>query len=86
LPLSHYADGNGNVSIDTDNATDAKWLALALNTLYIPYEEDDLGDVGMIYYGFNFRIEDIKENCPTLYKSMKEMDMKNNIYKDLSIN
>jgi hypothetical protein len=45
LPLSHYANCSGVVSIDTDSATDASWIKLALKTLCIPYEENDYGDV-----------------------------------------
>jgi hypothetical protein len=86
IPISHYADGNGNISIDTDSSTDAKWLMLALNTLCIPYQEDDFGDGDTNYFGFNFRIEDIKKDCPTLYICLKEMDAKNKIYKDLNLN
>lgn len=86
LPISHYADGNGNISIETDSATDAKWIMLALNTLCIPYEENAYAEVGTIIYGFDFKITDIKQECPSLYESMKEMDNNNKAYKNLSKN
>ena len=44
LPQSHYADGNGVVSVDTESTSDAKWIKLALNTLLIPYEEKEYGE------------------------------------------
>lgn len=86
LPKSHYADGSGNVSIDTDSASDASWIKLALNTLLIPYEEKEYGDDDMTFIDFEFNINDIKDNCPNLYKKMKDMDAKNKIYKDLNLN
>jgi hypothetical protein len=86
LSQSLYADGNGIVSMDTDNSTDASWIMLALNTLCIPYEVEYYDDIDSSYIDFNFRIEDIKINCPTLYKKMKEMDTKNKIYKHTNLN
>jgi hypothetical protein len=86
LPISCYADGNGNISIETDRATDASWIKLALNTLCITYKENDYGDIDTTFYGFDFKIIDIKEECPSLYISMKEMDNNNKNYKNLSKN
>ena len=86
LPISHYADGNGVGSIDTDSVSDACWIKLALNTLLIPYEEKEYGDDDLTFIDFEFCIEDLKENCPALYKQLKEMDTKNKIYKGLNIN
>jgi hypothetical protein len=86
LPQSLYADGNGNVSLYTENASDASWIKLALNTLCIPFEENEYGDDDVIFIDIEFNINDIKENCPTLYKSMKELDTKNKIYKNTSLN
>ena len=86
LPISCYADGTGNVSLETDNITNAKWIMLALNTLCIPYEENGYAEVGTIIYGFNFKITDIKQECPSFYGIMKEMDNNNKIYKNLSNN
>lgn len=86
LPQSLYADGNGTVSLDTDNSSDASWIKLALNTLCIPFEEKEYGDGEMIFIDIEFNINDIKENCPALYKSMKELDTKNKIYKNTSLN
>ncbi len=85
IPQSHYAC-DGNISVDTDNVTDVKWIKLALDTLSIPYEEKSYGDDNNMFFDFEFRIVDIKNNCPALYKSMKEMDAKNKICKNLNIN
>ncbi len=85
IPQSHYAC-DGNISIDTDNVTDVKWIKLALNTLCIPYEEKSYGDDNNVFFDIEFRIEDIKNDCPALYKSMKEMDAKNKIYKQTNLN
>jgi hypothetical protein len=86
LPQSHYANGGGVVSLDTDSATDAKWITLALNTLSIPYEENEYGDGDMTFIDIEFNLEDLRTDCPTLYKKMKEMDTKNKIYKNTSVN
>jgi hypothetical protein len=85
LPQSHYANGSGVVSLDTDNAANASWIKLALNTLLIPYEENEYGEGDSTFIDIEFNIKDIKENCPTLYKKMKKMDTKNKIYKNTSL-
>ena len=77
LPQSLYADGNGIVSIDTDNPSVASWIKLALNTLCIPFEENEYGDAINVFIDIEFNINDIKENCPTLYNRMKELDANN---------
>ena len=86
LPISCYANGSGFVSLDTDNSTDASWIKLALNTLFITYTENEYGEDNKIFFDIEFRIEDLLQECPTLYKKMKEMDAKNKIYKDLNLN
>lgn len=86
LPISLYADGNGNISIDTDTLTDAKWIKLALDTILIPYEENEYGDGDMTFIDIEFRIDDLKQDCPNLYKELKEMDAKNKIYKNTNLN
>ena len=86
LPMSLYANGNGVVSVDTDSATEAKWIKLALNTLLIPYEEKEYGEGTTIFIDIEFHIEDLRTDCPNLYKKMKEMDEKNKIYKHTNLN
>ncbi len=86
LPQSLYADGNGVISIDTDSATDASWIKLALDTLCINFRENEFGEGDMTFIDIEFHIDDLKNNCPTLFKKMKEMDAKNKLNKSLNIN
>jgi hypothetical protein len=86
MPVSLYADGNGNVSLDTDTLTDAKWIKLALDTLCINFQETEYGEGDKTFIDIEFCIDDLKINCPALYKKMKEMDAKNSLYKALNIN
>ena len=83
---SLYADGCGNISVDSYTVNDAKWIKLALNTLCINFQENEFGDGEKTFIDIEFRIDDLKINCPTLYKKMKAMDAKNKIYKNLNIN
>jgi hypothetical protein len=74
LPHTRYADGDGNVSVYTNDATDANFIELALGSLHIHYEAYDyLDDNDDFVFGFDFRLEDIKDECPTFYKSVKEI-------------
>jgi hypothetical protein len=78
--LSHtqYNDGEGNISVYTGNASDANWIELALDTLNIQFETHEyLSDNGLIYFGFEFTIEDIQVDCPILYNSIKALDNSN---------
>lgn len=86
LPQSLYADGCGNISVDTDSLNDASWIKLALNTLRIPFEENEYGDGNMNFIDIEFRIEDLQQDCPILYNRMKAMDAKNKIYKHTNLN
>jgi ribosome biogenesis SPOUT family RNA methylase Rps3 len=86
LPQSICADGNGVICVDTDNSTDASWIKLALKTLCIPFEENEYGDEDLIFIDIEFNIEDLKKDCPILYKNMKNMDAKNKIYRYTNLN
>jgi hypothetical protein len=86
FPQAIYADGCGNVSLDVYDVKEVKWVELALNTLCIPFEVNEFGNGDSTYIDFEFCIEDLKENCPALYKQLKEMDAKNKIFKGLNIN
>lgn len=84
LPRTHYADGDGNISVYTANATDANWIELALDSLNITYNAYDyVDDNDDFVFGFDFRIEDIKDECPNFYKDMKALDTNNMIHKNL---
>ncbi len=86
LPQSLYANGNGVVSVDTDRKSDASWIKLELTALLIPYEENEFGEGDLTFIDIEFRLEDLRSECPALYKRMKEMDAKNKLYKNLNIN
>lgn len=81
-----YADGCGNMSVDTYSLTEAKWIKLALNTLHIDFQETVYGESDMTFVDIEFCIDDLKINCPALYKEMMEMDAKNRLFKGLNIN
>jgi hypothetical protein len=84
LPDTSYADGDGKVSVYTDDATDANFIELALDSLRISYEAYDyLDDNDDLVFGFDFRIEDIEEECPTFFQSMKELGNNNLIHKNV---
>jgi hypothetical protein len=84
LPQTRYADGDGNVSVYTEDATDANFIELALDSLHISYEAyDNADDKDDFVFGFDFRIEDIEDECPAFYQSMKELDNNNLIYNSL---
>jgi hypothetical protein len=85
LPHTYNVDGKGIISVYAGNATDANWIELALHSLHVFYESYDyLDDNHDFVFGIDFRIEDIKGGCPTLYKRMKELKTKNSIYNDLN--
>lgn len=84
LSHTHYADGDGNISVYTNDATDANWIELALNTLDITFDENDYVDGNdEIMFGFEFRIEDIKNDCPSFYLKMEDLDSNNFIHKQI---
>jgi hypothetical protein len=84
LPHSYCCDGKGNVSVYTGNATDANWIELALESLHIAYNAYDYVDGNNeILFGFDFKIEDVKSECPFFHKRMKNLDVSSEIYKKL---
>lgn len=78
LSHTHYADGNGNVSVYTGDATDANFIELALNSLQVSFEAYDyLDENKALVFGFDFRLEDIRNECPTFYNEMKKINSNN---------
>lgn len=77
LSDSMYADGYGNMSVYTSSVSDYNWMRLALNTLKITYEESDNGGYNNMLHGFEFRIEAIKNECPSLYERMIKLNINN---------
>jgi hypothetical protein len=86
FPQALYADGSGNVSLDVYDVTEVKWIELALQTISINFKENEYTEDDLTIIDIEFRLEDLQENCPALYKQLKEMDAKNKIYKGLNIN
>jgi len=79
LPHTMYADGKGNVTICTDSVTDSHWIDMALDTLMIKYKTVTVGydpDPQKQYFEvqWEFKIEDIKDDCPTLCKKWEISD------------
>lgn len=74
LPHMHVADGNGNMSFYTDSVTDVRWITLALNTLGISFQTFDERSYKITFFWFEFKIEDLKEDCPVLYTKWKQED------------
>lgn len=72
---SYYPCGGGNIIVYTLEPSNAAWIRLALDTLKIIYNinEYDNGD-NRVLRGFDFNIEDIKGECPSLYGRFKELD------------
>ena len=71
--VTHHADGRGNITIRADTVSDSRWIDLALDTLGIKYEAFIAGydpDAAKQYFAvqWEFKIEDIKTECPNLYK------------------
>jgi hypothetical protein len=71
LPHTHYLDVDGNVSVNTGNATDANFIELALTTLQISFEAYDYFDDSKGFvFGFDFKLEDIQHDS-LFWKSLK---------------
>ncbi len=92
LPHTMYADGKGNVTISSDNVSDSHWIDLALDTIGIKYESVTVGydpDPEKQYFEvqWEFKIEDIKVDCPALYEEWEISDDANthrhNVAKEL---
>lgn len=78
LQCGCYADGNGIACVHTENVTNASFIELALKTLEIQFEQHDSFDSNdALCISFYFRIEDIRNDCPTFYEDMREMDIVN---------
>lgn len=76
------ADGEGNGTFYTNKVADSHLIELALSTLGIKYKYNEYGDHDLFRMGYDFRIEDIKEYCPFIYKMMSELNIMNKKHKD----
>ena len=86
FPQAFYADGCGHITLDIYDVKEVIWIELALQTLCINFKENEYTEDDVTIIDIEFRLEDLQENCPALYKQMKKMDAKNKIYKGLNIN
>ena len=76
-----YADGCGIMTVFTDSVTNARLMLLALNTLNIPFEEYENGNNEDITIWYEFKVADIKIDCPSLYEDMMKFNSLNLEYK-----
>ncbi|MCU4175504.1 hypothetical protein [Carboxylicivirga sp. N1Y90] len=74
---SQYADGNGSVSLYTSCVRDAQWMELALSTLNVKFEYQEMIDKNDEFlFEYNFLLGDIEDTCPALYKNLNELNSK----------
>lgn len=88
LTVTHYADGLGNITITADTVSDSRWIDLALDTINVKYESDILEhdpdpenpfDDFIFEISWQFRIEEVKDDCPNLYVKWMGMNLLNSI-------
>lgn len=78
LPKPSHVDGEGNMSFYLGNQTNASLIELELDKLNISYGTFEFNDdCEEATFGFEFRINDIQGNCPTLYNTLKELGINN---------
>ncbi|MBN2571390.1 MAG: hypothetical protein JXA68_04625 [Ignavibacteriales bacterium] len=83
VPHTHYADGDGNISVYTDDTLHASLIELALEVLQLSFDTFDfIDDDNDLTIEFIFRIDDIMDGCPTYYHKMKELNRNNKNYKN----
>jgi hypothetical protein len=88
LPMEHIALGQGKIIIVIPDINDYPWIELALDTIGVKYQceiFDNLPDQGedvFLSIQYEFRIEDIKEECPILYAEWKKIDLINSFRKN----
>ena len=83
------ADGHGNITLISECFSDSRWIDLALTTLGVTYVKDELEhdpdpedpDDGFFFeIHWEFKIEDIKDDCPILYAKWTKMDLLNSSF------
>ena len=84
LAESRFPSEDGNVMVYTLEPSNVAWIKLALDTLNISYDINDYDHCdNRVLWGFDFSIEGLKSECPTLYKRLKKMDEEYEAYMDL---
>jgi len=86
LPQMIIPFGEGEVSLITDCVADADRIKSALGILCIHFNLNEYSNDLQYIIDFELYIDDLKINCPALYKEMKAMDAKNKIYKNTNLN
>lgn len=82
IPHTHYADGDGKISVYTNDAVHASLIELALETLQLSFQTSDFfDDENEVTIEFNFGVEDINGLCPNYYRKMKELNKNNRKHK-----
>ena len=71
-----FADGNGKATVRTTEMYNSEWINLALDTLKIKWELFESEIEFDYYYDFEFQIEDIKEECPSLYRKLTDENIR----------
>lgn len=84
-PHTVHPDGKGNIMICTDSLSLSIWIDLALDTLDIEYESSTIGydpdpEKQCFEVRWEFRIEDIKEECPAIYDEWMQLNERNAQY------
>lgn len=73
MSTSRYADGKGVVCFYADEIK-FPWVELALKTLGINYIKDEIELDCNTVISFKLLLEALKDECPSLYKEMWEMN------------
>jgi hypothetical protein len=79
LTSAYSVNGEGDVRITADTISVSRWIDLALETLGIKYEthtvdKDPEPEEQYFKVQWEFKIEDIKAECPNLYNKWIIMD------------
>ena len=75
---TYSANGDGVASLYCDDAVEYHLMDLAFEQMKIDYDIDEYkNDYGGYTTEFMFFIEDIKLECPILYRSLKNLNFRN---------
>jgi len=75
--------GGGKIGVYTNNPDNANWISLALDTLKIPFEVSEITEAEEQSICYEFKIKHIKDDCPSLYEFMKNLDKHNLEFKQI---
>ncbi len=69
-----YANGKGVMGVLAHSSQNINWISLAIDTLQIPFKVSHHGYLNDPKIIYEFKIEDIKKDCPDIYEYMKFMN------------